>query len=77
MGVGVVRRKRRVRLHLVEDTPAMSLPTLEGLLVSRLHREYLLAVPSLLLAAGADPVTPQGRFVSVPKSRVAFFEWLD
>jgi hypothetical protein len=69
------KRKPRVRLHLV-DRPGIDLPRLDGLLVSRRHDEYMLAVPSLVLAAEGNPVTPEGRFVAVPKSGVAFYEIL-
>lgn len=55
----------------------MTLPTIEGLLVSRLNGEYTLGVPSLTFAAGGESVSPQGRLIVIPKSRVAFYEVLN
>lgn len=66
-------RKRRVRVHLI-DQPGTDMPRLEGLLISKRHREYLIGVPQLMLAPDANPVTPEGRYVVVPRERVAFYE---
>lgn len=52
------------------------LPSVEGLLVSRRHGEYLLAVPSLITAAHSNPDELDSRFLAIPKDRVAFFEVL-
>lgn len=71
-----LKRKRRVRLHLI-DEPGTDLPRIDGLLVSRRNREYLVALPSLMLAADGKPVTPEGHMVAVPSSRVAFYEILN
>jgi hypothetical protein len=71
----VTRRRKRVKLHLVED-PGQQLPSIEGLLLSRSGGEYTLAVPQLHVAVGANPVTPEGRLVVVPRQRVAFYEVL-
>jgi hypothetical protein len=68
-------RRKRVRLHLI-DEPGITLPSIEGLLVSRRRREFVLALPALQFAAGANPVHPEGRIVCVPRERVAFFEVL-
>ena len=69
------KRRKRVRVHLI-DRPGIDLPRVDGLLVSRRHREYLLALPSLQIAAGAPPVEPEGRFVAIPRDGVAFYELL-
>jgi hypothetical protein len=68
-------RKRRVKVHLVED-PGQQLPSIEGLLVSRRGGEYTIAAPQLHVAVGANPLTPEGRLIVVPKQRVAFYEVL-
>lgn len=69
------RRSRRVRVHL-EENGTTELPTVDGLLVSRRRREYVIGVPQLTFAAGAEPITPEGRFVVLPRERVAFYELL-
>jgi len=69
------RRKKRVRVHLI-DRPGIDLPRLDGLLVSRRHREYLLALPSLTIAEGSPPIEPEGRFVAIPREGIAFYELL-
>lgn len=68
-------RRKRVRLHLV-DAPGVSLPSIEGLLVSRRRREFVIALPSMQFAVGANPVEPEGQILVVPRERVAFFEVL-
>lgn len=68
-------RSPRVRLHLV-DPPGGKVPSIEGLLRSRRHHEYLIAIPQLLVAEGAQPIEPEGRLISVHKDRVLFFEHL-
>jgi hypothetical protein len=66
-----LKRARRVRIHFHNQDPS-----LEGLLVSR-GREYVVAVPQLLLAEGAEPVSlDDGRYVAVPRSNVWFYEVL-
>lgn len=69
-----MKRKPRVRVHLVEENRGTELPSIEGILVSRRRREYLLALPSLLLAAGANPAELESRWVAIPRERVAFYE---
>ena len=80
MGVGVVRglrRARRVRMHMVDRDPRVSSPSVEGLLVSRGRREYGVAVPSLLVAEGREPVRlDEARLLMVPREQVAFYEVL-
>jgi hypothetical protein len=71
-----VRPKRRVRVHLVEAHRNGGLPSVEGLLVSRRHDEYLIAVPTLLVAPGANPAELDARWLRIPKDRVAFYEVL-
>lgn len=72
-----MRRKKRVRLHLVDPGPGGALPSIEGVLVGydALLREYRVAVPELLFAAGAEPVRPEdARELRVARERVAFYE---
>lgn len=68
------KRRKRVRMHLIEPNPAASLPSVEGLLVSRRGREYLLALPALIVAEDAKPIGLESRLVAIPRERVAFFE---
>ena len=63
-------------MHLVDESPQTRLPSVEGLLVSRRHREYMLAVPKLLWNPEADPDELESRALSIPKDRVAFYEYL-
>lgn len=72
----VLTRKRRVRVHLVEPHPGVNLPSIEGLLVSRRHHEYLVALPELLVHPGADNTQLESRLLAVPRDRVAFYEVL-
>jgi hypothetical protein len=69
------RRKKRVRVHLITPERA-ELPSVEGLLVSRRHAEYLLALPQLLVNPQANPAELESRFLAIPRDRVAFFELL-
>lgn len=69
------KRKRQVRMHLI-DRPGIDLPRVDGLLVSRRHREFLIGVPSLTFTAAGNAVTPEGRFVAIPRDGVAFYEIL-
>jgi hypothetical protein len=48
----------------------------EGFLVSRRNREYMLAVPVLLTAPQANPAELESRWLIIPKDRVAFYEVL-
>lgn len=68
--------KKRVRMHLIEPDSPHELPSIEGILISRRHREYLLALPVLLVAAGANPAELESRWVRIPRDRVAFYEVL-
>ena len=71
-----MRRKRRVRLHLITPERA-ELPSVEGLLVSRRRREYLIALPRLLVDPQANPAELDSRWLAIPRERVAFFEVLN
>lgn len=70
-----LRRKKRVRVHLI-DQPGIDMPRFDGILISRRAREFVLGVPEMTLAANAQPVRPEGRLVVVPRERVAFYEIL-
>lgn len=69
-------RAKRVRVHLIEPHPGVNLPSIEGLLVSRRRREYLVAMPELLVAPEAEPTQLESRMLAVPRDRVAFYEVL-
>lgn len=77
-----MKRKRRVRFHLLDPTPEMRLPSIEGLLVggafvSWLRREYRIALPTLI--AAPEPAKPQqlaSKQMRIPRERVAFYEVL-
>lgn len=71
-----MRRKKRVRLHLITPERA-ELPSVEGLLVSRRRREYLIALPELLVDPQANPAQLDSRWLAIPRERVAFFEVLN
>lgn len=64
-----------MRVHLI-DEPGSQLPSIEGVLVSRRRREYMVAVPKLVIAAGRDPEELQSRALCIPRDRVAFYEVL-
>jgi hypothetical protein len=70
-----VKRKPRVRMHLVDEQQSQ-LPSVEGILVSRRRHEYMIALPTLLVAPGANPAELDSRWLCVPRSRVAFYEVL-
>ena len=62
-------------MHLAAEQKT-ELPSVEGILITRRRREYLIAVPSLLLAVGADPAELDARYLAIPRERVAFYEVL-
>jgi len=62
-------------MHLVDDKQSQ-LPSVEGILISRRRREYMIAVPRLLVAPGANPAELDSRFLTIPRERVAFYEVL-
>lgn len=74
-------RKKRVRFHLLDPTPEMQMPSIEGLLlgsafVSWLRREYRIALPTLIVNAEAKPTELGSRELRIPRERVAFYEVL-
>lgn len=71
-----MKRKKRVRMHLLEESRDQNLPSVEGLLISRRRREYMLATPRLLVAPGANPAELESRWLVIPRDRVAFYEVL-
>ena len=71
-----MNRKKRVRIHLLEEQRGQHLPSVEGLLVSRRRREYMIAVPRLLVAPQANPAELDSRWLVIPRERVAFYEVL-
>lgn len=62
-------RKKRVRVHLKDD-----LPSVEGLLVSRRHDEYVVALPKLIVDVSQNPAELASRLLAIPKANVAFYE---
>lgn len=73
----VVVRKKRIRVHLMDPAPGSNLPTVEGLLIGQHGAHYRVAVPELLVAAGAQPLQLQdARELMIPRDRVAFIEVL-
>lgn len=72
-----MRRKKRVRVHLADPSPDTNLPSVEGVLLSKRFGEYVVALPSLLLAAGGNPAElTDARELRIPQARVAFYEVL-
>jgi hypothetical protein len=70
-----MKRKPRVRMHLVDENQSQ-LPSVEGILVSRRNREYMIAVPVLLTHPQANPAELDSRWLAIPRDRVAFYEVL-
>lgn len=71
-----MRRKRRVRLHLVDPNPHMHMPSVEGLLVSKHGREYTVAVPKLITSVEGNPHELDSKLLVIPRENVAFYEVL-
>ena len=67
-----LRSAKRVRLHFFKD----GMPSMEGLLVSRRHGEYAIAVPELVPTAEGDKVPVGGQLALIPRPNVAFLEVL-
>lgn len=68
-----LRQAKRVRIHLTDP----HLPSVEGLLLSKRHRELAVGVPELIseaVAAGGKPTILESRLLVVPLDRVAFYE---
>lgn len=72
----MLKLKRRVRVHLVEPAGVEPLPSVEGILMSRRGREYLIALPQLITSAEGIPVVLESRLLAIPRERVAFYEVL-
>lgn len=73
---GGLKRKPRVRLHMVDPNPHFRMPSVEGLLISRRHREYAVAVPELITSAEGSNLEMEGRLLVIPREYVAFYEVL-
>lgn len=71
-----MKRKKRVRMHLVDQHPGSGLPSIEGLLISKRNHEYVVGLPSLLVAPGANAAELEAHWVAIPRERVAFYEVL-
>lgn len=71
-----LRRRKRVRMHLMEPGPGVELPSIEGLLVSRYGREFHLALPSLVVNEAGKPLELESRLVGIPRERVAWWEYV-
>lgn len=70
-----MKRKQRVRVHLFGQKGA-EVPSVEGLLLSRRHSEYVIGVPSLLIAVGGQPAELDSRALVIPREHVMFYEVL-
>lgn len=69
------RSSQRVRVHLVDPAPGVTLPSVEGVLISKRGRELVLAVPALVVSPGGKPVElADARYLSIPRERIAFWE---
>jgi len=66
------KRRKRVRMHLVD----VGLPSVEGVLQASHRREYEIAVPSLMVAPGANAAELEAHYLLIPRERVAFYEVL-
>jgi hypothetical protein len=62
-------------MHLVDEKQSQ-LPSVEGSLVSRRRREYMIALPILLTAPQGNPAELESRWLTIPRERVAFYEVL-
>lgn len=63
-------------MHLIDPKGSEGLPSVEGILVSKRRGEYVVGLPSLLVAVGADPAELESRWLVIPRERVAFYEVL-
>lgn len=70
-----MKRKPKVRMHLIDEKQTQ-LPSVEGILVSRRRREYMIALPVLLTSTTGNPAELESRWLSIPRERVAFYEVL-
>jgi hypothetical protein len=76
LGEWLVRARKRVRMHLVDESPRVALPSVEGVLLGFDHalKEYRLGVPELLFAAGGNADKLDAKELRLPRERVAFYE---
>lgn len=65
-----LKRAKRVRVHLLDQ----GLPSIEGLLLSKRSREYVLALPMLITSAEGEPAELDSKLLVIPRDRVAFYE---
>jgi hypothetical protein len=72
-----LKRAKRVRIHLTAVAASAGAESVEGLLIARRRREYIVAMPELLVAAGArnEPL-PDARELVIPREHVAHYEVL-
>lgn len=68
------KRAKRVRMHLIDPSPATQLPSVEGLLVAKRRREYIIGLPQLIVAADGNPTVLESRLLVIPRANVAFYE---
>jgi hypothetical protein len=62
-------------MHLIDEKQSQ-LPSVEGILVSRRRREYMIALPILLTTPQGNPAELESRWLTIPRERVAFYEVL-
>ena len=62
-------------MHLI-DQPGTNLPSVEGILVASRSSEFVIALPVLHVAVGANPKALESRELVIPRERVAFYEVL-
>jgi hypothetical protein len=70
------KRKRRVRLHLIDPNPHFHMPSVEGVLLSRRGGEYVVAVAELVTDPAAKNVQLDSKQLRIPAANVAFYEVL-
>lgn len=70
-----LNRAKKVRLHLIDPSDGVQLPSVEGLLLKKSGRELVLHVPKLIHSAEAEPQELHTPLV-VPRERVAFWQEL-
>lgn len=68
-----LKRAKRVRLHLI-DRGAVALPSVEGLLVAKRGREYVIGLPALISSPQEQPTELESRLLVIPRENVAFYE---
>lgn len=71
--MSVLRRKRRVVLHLDSRTPGIEGLTLEGVMVGSRRDHYALELAKLVRGAD-ETISIDARFIAIPRERVLFVE---